>query len=87
MNSLPVLAALGLLCLALGIVTAIVAKKKPKVLLKLLTFLLVILAGLLLIGAIALFPSDLLAGVDELWSWLTKGGTQARRFVAMLWSA
>ena len=87
MNSLLILAALGLLSLMLGIVIAIVAKKNPKVLPKLLTFLLVILVGSLLIGAIVLFPSDTLAGVDELWSWLMQGGSYARRFVAMLLSA
>ena len=87
MNSLPILIAFGLLCLAFGMVIAIVAKKNPKVLPKLLTFLLVILIVSLLIGAIVFFPSDTLAGVDELWSWLMQGGTYARRFVAILFSA
>ncbi len=87
MNSLPIFAALGLLSLVVCIVIAIVVKKNPKVLPKLLTFLIMIPVGSLLIGAIVLFPSDTLAGFDELWSWLMQGGTYARRFVAMFFSA
>ncbi len=86
MNWLAVLAALAVVSVALGVGAAIAVKKNPKVLPKLLSLVLVILAVSLLISVTVLFPSDSLTGFDGLWNWLMAGGTAARRFVAMLLS-
>ncbi len=65
----------------------VAVKRKPKFLLKLLMLVLAVLVVSLFSVAIVLFPSDTLAGFDQLWSWLMQGGTYARRFVTILFSA
>jgi predicted branched-subunit amino acid permease len=84
MNWLAILLILGFVLLAFFFGLLVAVRKNPKKLAKLLTYALVFLVLSILIGAILLFPTDSLAGVEKVWAWLARVGMSVRRFVAML---
>ena len=84
MNWLAVFLISGFVFLAIFFGLLVAIRKNPKKLAKLLTYVLVFVALSILIGAVVLFPTDSLAGIEKFWAWLARVGMSVRRFVAML---